>query len=162
MLNLSEEANSLSIVCATADDAAQATAYVKKLADFMKVSKTTTVTEEKMKALLESGAGKAVFGMVQGEIAAFLYYYETAPALLGERGIYIDVLYVEEAYRKSGVGRQMMSYMAQLAMENGYKRLEWACLDWNEPALDFYEKLGADTMDSIILHRLKPEHMRKR
>lgn len=151
-----------SIVCAAADDGERAAAYVKKLADYMNVSGTAAVTAEKMKAFLESGAGKAVFGMAEDEVAAFLYYYETAPALLGERGIYIDVLYVEEKYRKCGIGRQMMDYIARLAVQKGCKRLEWACLDWNGPAMDFYRKLGAKTMDSIILHRMNPEDLQGR
>lgn len=152
----------LSITCATADDAEMAAAYVKKLADYMNVSGTAAVTAEKMKRLLESGAGKAVFGMAGDEIAAFLYYYEIAPALLGDGGIYIDVLYVEEKYRKYGIGRQMMDYIAQLAVKKGCKRLEWACLDWNRPAMDFYRKLGAKAMDSIILHRIDPEELQGR
>lgn len=149
----------LSITCVETDDGERAAAYVKKLADYMNVSGTATVTAEKMAAFLESGAGKAVFGMAGDEVAAFLYYYETAPALLGTRGIYIDVLYVEEKYRSCGVGRQMMDYAAQLAAKKGYKRLEWACLDWNKPAMDFYSKLGAKTMDSIVLHRMNPEEL---
>lgn len=149
----------VSITCVGTDDGKRAAAYVKKLADYMNVSGTATVTAEKMTAFLESGAGKAIFGMAGDEIAAFLYYYETAPALLGTRGIYIDVLYVEEKYRSCGVGRQMMDYVAQLAAKKGYKRLEWACFDWNKPAMDFYSKLGAKTMDSIVLHRMNPEEL---
>ena len=94
---------------------------------------------------------------MDGKIVAFLYYYNNSSAFIGEKGMYIDGFYVDEAYRGYGLGKQMMEYMANLALERGCGRLEWGCLDWNQPALDFYKNLGAKGVDTMTIYRLSKD-----
>ncbi len=70
-------------------------------------------------------------------------------------GIWLEDLYVEEEFRRSGVGEALLVHLARLAVDRGAARLEWAALDWNTPALRFYEKLGAQRQDSWLMHRLE-------
>lgn len=154
------DSSKFKIVEATPDDAAVVTAFVRKLGDFMNVLHRTTVTEDKMRELLKSGDGNAIIGMVDNTPAAVLYYYVIAPSLMGERGYYLDSMFIEEEYRRNGIGRMMIKHLAQKAVDNGYKRLEWTCFDWNKSAMDLYKKIGASTMDSIIIHRVPPEEIK--
>lgn len=135
-------------------DAALALEFIRKLGTYQKMRDKVVATEQDVRDLLVSGAGEAIFGVLEGEVAAFLYYYPIAPGILGKKGIYIDVFYVEEQYRSLGLGKKMMRYMAQLALVRGCERLEWVCLDWNESAIGFYKRMGGNAMDMMTTYRL--------
>lgn len=136
------------------EDAAEAAIYLQKLGSFMKVQATTTVTAEKLRSLLESGAGRGLWGIYQGKTVAFMYYYDNSASLRGETGIYIDSLYIEAPYRRCGIGREMIKHVAEEALEKGCKRLEWMCMDWNKEAIALYEKLGAVAFDTATTFRM--------
>lgn len=142
---------------ANAGDAAMVVAFMQKLGTYQKMRDSITATEEGVRKLLETGAGEAIFGDLDNETVAFLYYYNNSSAFIGEKGIYIDGFYVDENCRGQGIGRQMMKYMANLALQRGCKRLEWGCLDWNEPALRFYGNMGAKGVDIMTIYRLTPD-----
>ncbi len=127
---------------------------MKKLCIYQKMEDTSMINEENMRKLLNDGAGKGIIAYVDGKPAAFMYYYYNYPMLIGEKCIYIDCLYIEEEYRHSGIGSHILKYIADLALDEGCRRLEWACLTWNQPALNMYNKIGAKTMDNISLHRV--------
>lgn len=143
------------------EDAALALEFIQKLGAYQKMRDKVVAVEQDIQALLASGAGEALFGVLEGKVAVFLYYYEIAPGLLGKKGLYIDVFYVEETYRGIGLGKKMMQHMAQLALERGCERLEWVCLDWNEPAIDFYKNLGGNAMDIMTTYRLPSDKIRE-
>lgn len=143
------------------EDAALVLEFIQKLGIYQKMRDKVVAQEQDLQALLASGAGEAIFGTLEDEAVAFLYYYQIAPGLLGKKGLYIDVFYVEEPHRGTGLGRKMMRYMAQLALERGCERLEWVCLDWNEPAIDFYKNLGGNAMDIMTTYRLPPDKIQE-
>lgn len=143
------------------EDAALAVEFVKKLGAYQKMSDRTTLTEEQFRMLITEGGGEAIFGEADGKAVAFIYYFGNSTAFIGVKGLYVDVFYVDEEYRASGVGRQMMKYMANLALERRCDRLEWVCLDWNEPAIGFYKGLGADAYDMMTTYRIGRDGIEK-
>lgn len=136
------------------EDLSLAVGFMKKLCIYQKMDDTSMINEDNMKVLLSDGAGKGLIVYADDKPAAFMYYYYNYPMLIGTKCIYIDCLYIEEEYRHSGVGTQILQYIANMALDEGCRRLEWACLTWNRPALDMYEKIGAKTMDNISMHRV--------
>ena len=136
------------------EDISLAVDFMKKLCVYQKMDDTSMINEDNMKGLLSDGAGKGLIVYADDKPAAFMYYYYNYPMLIGTKCIYIDCLYIEEEYRHSGLGTQILQYVANMALDEGYRRLEWACLTWNQPALDMYEKIGAKTMDNISMHRV--------
>ena len=151
----------LQIKAAKPEDAAEAVKFLKKLGEFMRVEATATVTEEKLEKLLASGAGRGIFGVADGKAVAFMYYFGNSASLRGEKGIYIDSLYIEEEYRRSGIGREMIRHVAREALGEGCTRLEWLCFDWNAAAIDLYHKIGASPFHGVTTYRMPVEKIRE-
>src|SRR5215204_6878966 len=91
------------------------------------------------------------------EVVGFALYFRNFSTWEGVHGIYLEDLYVMPEYRGSGLGRALLASLAGLAIERGYARLEWAVLDWNQPAIDFYRSLGAVAMEEWTVYRLSGE-----
>ncbi len=143
---------------ATADDGALMLSFMKKLGVYQKMSAHILATEELLAERIARGEAKAVFGFCEHQPVAFMFYYVVSSAFIGEAGYYIDALYIDEAYRDKGFGHALMTYLAREAKAAGYGRIEWGCLDWNEPALHFYETFGAKGVGDMTIYRLhRPE-----
>ncbi len=151
----------LQIKEAKPEDAAKAVEFLKKLGEFMEVEATTTVTAEKLQSLLASGVGKGIFGIADDKTVAFMYYFGNSASLRGEKGIYIDSLYIEEEYRRSGIGKAMIRYVAREALEEGCTRLEWLCFDWNTKAIDLYGKIGANPFHGVTTYRMPVDKIKE-
>jgi GNAT superfamily N-acetyltransferase len=89
-----------------------------------------------------------------GEIVGFALFFATYSTWLGKQGLWLEDLFVLETHRRRGIGRALLGRVAQLAVERGCGRLEWAVLDWNAPALGFYRRLGAVALDTWTMHRV--------
>ena len=87
-------------------------------------------------------------------LAAFALWFLNTSTWTGRHGIYLEDLYVRPQHRGLGLGRRLMSELARICLDRGYARLEWWVLDWNEPAIDFYDRLGAQPMDEWTVHRM--------
>lgn len=135
--------------------------FMKKLCVYQKMDDSSMINEENMVKLLAEGAGKGLIAFVDDKPVAYMYYYYNYPMLIGTKCIYIDCLYIEEEYRHLGIGTQILKYVANMALDEGCRRLEWMCLTWNKPALDMYDKLGAQKMDNISLHRVYYDNLVK-
>ncbi len=98
---------------------------------------------------------------VDDEPVGFALFFHNFSTFLGKPGIYLEDLYVRPAYRGSGAGRALLSWLARLAVERDCGRLEWWVLDWNEPSIGFYKKLGAEAMDDWTVYRLAGEPLRR-
>lgn len=90
----------------------------------------------------------------QGEVAGFALFFHNFSTWTGKPGVYLEDLFIRPQHRRHGYGRELLRALARLAVERGCGRLEWAVLDWNEPAIAFYRALGAGTMDEWTTHRL--------
>lgn len=143
---------------ATVEDGALMLAFMKKLGAYQKMSDHITATEALLSERIARGEAKAIFVIHSHTPVAFMFYYVISSAFIGEAGYYIDALYIDEAYRDKGIGHKLMHYLAKEADAAGYGRIEWGCLDWNEPALHFYETFGAKGVGDMTIYRLhRPE-----
>jgi GNAT superfamily N-acetyltransferase len=134
---------------------------MRKLGEYQKMLDKITATEEGMHKLLSENKGEAIFGDYDGETVAFIYFFQNYSAFIGQIGMYIDGFYVNEDMRAKGLGKIMMAFMSKLALERGCKRLEWGCLDWNEPTVKFYKDLGAVGVDIMTIYRFSPDKLKE-
>ena len=130
--------------------------FVRELAIYEKAEDEAKATPEHIRRTLFC-EHPAVFGLiceVEGKAIGFAVYFFSYSTWLGKHGIYLEDLYVAPEYRKLGAGKALLQHLAQLAVAKGCGRLEWAVLDWNTPAIEFYESFGARPKDDWISYRL--------
>ena len=129
--------------------------FIKKLADYEKMSDQVVATEELLYEWIFEKKKAEVLFVCEGEkevgIALFFHNFST---FLGRAGIYLEDLFVLPEYRGMGYGKALLKRLAQITVERGCGRLEWACLDWNQPSIDFYRSLGTVPMDEWTTYRL--------
>jgi len=137
-----------SIRPARAADVAHIHAMIVELAVFEKLEHLVVATE----ALLHEGlfgahlSCEAIVGEENGEVVTFALFFHNFSTFLTKKGLYLEDLYVKQSHRGKGYGTRMLQRLAQLALERGCGRFEWSVLDWNTPAIDFYQSMGADVM----------------
>jgi len=137
--------------------------FIKKLALYERLSHVVTATEEILRRNLfgEKSVAEAILAEYQGAVAGFAVYFYNFSTFEGKPGIFIEDLYVDESHRRQGLGLAMFMHVARLAKEQGCGRLEWSVLDWNEPAIRFYENLGAEPLSDWTTYRLTGEVLRR-
>ncbi len=151
------------IRAASADDAPVILAFIKKLAAYEKLAHVVVATEELLRETLfgERPTAEVALGYLEDKPVGFVLFFHNFSTFLGLPGIYIEDLFVEESYRGRGFGRALLLYVARLARERRCGRLEWSVLDWNEPAIGFYKKLGAVPMSEWTVFRVTGESLDK-
>ena len=145
---------------ASPDDAGLVVSFMKKLGTYQKMADKIIATEAGIRKLLAEQKGEAVFGIYDGEMVGFVYFYQTSSAFIGQSGLYVDGFLIDDALRFKGLGKIMMSFMSKLALERGCQRLEWGCLDWNAPTLKFYKSMGAYGVDNMTIYRFAPDQLK--
>lgn len=129
--------------------------FIKELADYEKMLNEVVATEELLKeSLFERKMAEVIIGEYKNKPVAFALFFHNFSTFLGRPGIYLEDLYVKPEMRGKGIGKIMLSFLANLCVERKCGRLEWWCLDWNEPAIEFYKKMGAIPMDEWTVYRL--------
>ncbi len=146
----------VTIRVATPDDVPLVLAFIRDLAIYEKLEHQVVATEEGLARSLfgDTPAAEVVFAEVAGQAVGFALFFHTFSTFLGQRGLYLEDLFVQDAARGKGVGRALLAHLARLAIERGCGRLEWVVLDWNEPALQFYRGIGAEAMSAWSVQRL--------
>ncbi len=141
---------------ASEEDVPLILAFIKHLAEYEKLSNEVVVTEELLNTYLfgEKKTAEVVLGYEEDKPVGFALYFYNFSTFLGKPGIYLEDLFVLEEYRGNGYGKHLLLYLAKLAKDKNCGRLEWAVLDWNQPAIDFYESLGAKQLDEWIVNRV--------
>jgi len=149
----------LEIRPATEKDAALILSFIKELAEYERLSHEVVATEEILReTLFENSYGtEVVIAYLKETPVGFALYFHNYSTFLGRSGIYLEDLYVRPEHRGKGVGRELLVYVAQVARERDCGRLEWSVLDWNEPAIKFYRKLGANPLDEWTTFRVTGE-----
>jgi GNAT superfamily N-acetyltransferase len=107
----------------------------------------------------ERPAAEALIAQLGSEVVGYALYFPTFSSFLAKQGVWLEDLFVRPAHRGAGVGRALLAAVAACTRERGGERLEWAALDWNELALGFYRRIGAQTMGEWITHRLVGEEL---
>jgi GNAT superfamily N-acetyltransferase len=156
-------ATGLRIRPATPDDVDQIHASILALAEFERARDRVTATPEMLAAGLfgERPGAEVLIAELDETPAGFALFYGTFSTWEGRPGIWLEDLFVPERHRGAGVGGALLARLAAIALERGCARLEWHALDWNEPALRFYERLGATRLSPWELHRLDGESLRR-
>jgi GNAT superfamily N-acetyltransferase len=148
---------------ATIDDAATILSFIRQLAEYERLLDRVVATEDRLRESLfgETPAAEVLLAFVEARPVGFALFFHNFSTFLGSRGLYLEDLFVVPDARGQGVGRRLLQALARLAVERRCGRLEWAVLDWNEPALRFYKSLDARQMNEWIIHRLTPVEIAK-
>lgn len=132
--------------------------FIKGLAEYEKMSDEVVATEEILDEwLFDKEKAEVIFAIAEGEEVGFALFFHNFSTFLGRAGIYLEDLFVKPKYRGNGYGKAILKRLAQIAVERGCGRLEWSCLDWNQPSFDFYLSLGATPMSGWTGYRLTGE-----
>jgi GNAT superfamily N-acetyltransferase len=141
---------------ATPDDVPLIITFIHELATYEKLAHDVVASEADMHVALfgERPVIEAVIASVDDEPVGYALFFPNFSTFLGKPGLYLEDLYVRPAARGAGVGRKLLQHLAHLVIERGWGRLEWSVLDWNEPSIAFYKKMGAKAMDEWTVFRL--------
>ena len=141
-------------------DVAKILYFIKELAAYEKMSDEVIATEELLKEwIFEQKKAEVIFAIVDNKEIGFALFFHNFSTFLGRAGIYLEDLYVMPEYRGKGYGKALLKKLAQIAVERKCGRLEWWCLDWNQPSIDFYLSLGAEAMDEWTVYRIAGEKL---
>ena len=154
--------NAFSIRQAVPADVTLILQFIKKLGAYEKLSHEVVATEEKLrKTLFEQKMAEVIIGEYQGEPVGFALFFHNYSTFLGQAGIYLEDLFIDPGMRGKGFGKKMLAHLAKLAVERDCGRLEWSCLDWNEPSICFYKGLGAKALEDWTIFRVTGETLRE-
>lgn len=146
---------------ATPDDCGQILQFVRALAEYEKLLHKVVATEEILQKHLfgDHPTAEVIIGEADGSPVGFALFFQNFSTFLGQPGIYLEDLFVSPAQRGKGYGKALLACLAQIAIDRQCGRLEWSVLDWNTPAIEFYQSLGAETMDGWKVNRLSGDHL---
>lgn len=146
---------------AEVEDASLILGFIKELARYEEAEEEVTATVEDIENNLFSGSTttEALICTSDKTPIGIAIYFLNFSTWLGKNGLYLEDLYISPYHRGSGAGRRLLKYLAELAVENNYGRFEWSVLDWNEPAIRFYESIGAKAQSEWVSYRLEGESL---
>lgn len=129
--------------------------FIKELAEYEKMSNEVVATEEDLRnSLFERKMAEVIIAEYDHKPVGFALFFHNFSTFLGRPGIYLEDLFIKPEMRGKGIGKMILAFLAKLAIERKCGRLEWWCLDWNEPSIQFYRKLGAVPMDDWTVYRV--------
>ncbi len=136
--------------------------FIKDLAKYEKMENEVIATEALLKEwIFDKQKAEVIFALKDGKEVGFALFFHNFSTFLGRAGIYLEDLYVMPKHRGFGYGRAILRKLAQIAVERGCGRLEWWCLDWNKPSIDFYLSLGAEPMSDWTAYRIAGDTLNK-
>jgi len=137
--------------------------FIRGLAEYEKLLNQAVATEETMQETLFGAKryAEVIIARYKNEPAGFALFFHNFSTFVGRPGIYLEDLFVLPEFRNKGIGKALFTYLAKLAVERKCGRFEWAVLDWNKPAIGFYEKMGAVCLDDWRIFRLTGEALVK-
>ena len=147
---------------ATEEDVGLILEFIRDLAEYEKMSDQVVATEALLHEwIFEKRKAEVLFICEGGKAVGFALFFHNFSTFLGRAGIYLEDLFVMPEYRNRGYGKVLLKKLAQITVERGCGRLEWACLDWNRPSIDFYLSLGAVQMNEWTTYRLTGETLNR-
>ena len=148
---------------AQARDAAQIHAFIVELAIYEKAEHEVIASVADIeRSLFEPGSpARGLISEIDGQPVGFAVYFLSYSTWLGRKGLYLEDLYVSPQHRGSGAGKRLLRHLAQLAFDSGCGRFEWSVLDWNEPAIQFYQSLGAKPQAEWVRYRMAGETLKQ-
>ena len=147
--------NNFEIRYATEKDAALILDFIRGIAEYEKMADEVVATEELLQEwIFEKKSAEVIFAMEDGVEVGFALFFYNFSTFVGRAGLYLEDLFVKVEHRGKGYGKALLQKLAQIAVERGCGRMEWVCLDWNKPSIDFYRSLDAVPMDEWTIYRL--------
>ena len=129
--------------------------FIRELARYEKLEQEVVATESLLEEwIFDKGKAEVLFALAGGKEVGFALFFHNFSTFLGRAGLYLEDLYVRPEYRKKGYGKALIQELARIAKERGCGRLEWWCLDWNQPSIEFYLSLGAEPMKDWTVYRI--------
>lgn len=136
--------------------------FIKDLARYEKMEDQVSATEQELEEwIFDKQKAEVIFAVLDGKETGFALFFHNFSTFLGKAGIYLEDLYVMPEYRGKGYGKRILQKLAEIAVERGCGRLEWWCLDWNKPSIDFYLSLGAVPMNDWTVYRITGDTLQK-
>ena len=134
--------------------------FIKELADYEKMLDEVVADEATLEAwIFDKQKAEVIFAVEEGKEVGFALFFYNFSTFLGRAGIYLEDLYVRPECRGKGYGKAILRKLASIAVERGCGRLEWWCLDWNKPSIDFYLSMGAEPMTDWTVYRVAGEKL---
>lgn len=135
--------------------------FIRELAEYERMGDEVIATENLLlEWIFEKKKAEVIFALENGKEVGFALFFHNFSTFLGRAGIYLEDLFVLPEYRGRGYGRGLIQTLAHIAVERGCGRLEWWCLDWNQPSIDFYLSLGAQPMEDWTVYRIAGETLK--
>ena len=152
----------INIRLATPEDVPTILAFIQGLAEYEKLADQVVATEDKLKQTLfgDKRYAEVVIAEYNQQAAGFALFFHNYSTFLAKPGIYLEDLFVLPDFRGKGLGKVLLSYLAKLAVERDCGRLEWSVLDWNQPAIDFYQAQGATMLHDWRINRVTGENLK--
>lgn len=145
---------------ATEKDTALILEFIKGLAEYEKMGELVVADVDTLRHwIFEKQKAEVIFAMEEGKEVGFALFFHNFSTFLGRAGIYLEDLFVYPEYRGRGYGKALICQLAKIAVERGCGRLEWWCLDWNQPSIDFYLSLGAEPMNEWTTYRIAGDRL---
>ncbi len=147
--------NNFNIRPARPEEAGLVLEFIKKLAVYEKCADEVVADEPTLRhSLFEERSAEVVFAEEDGEVVGFALFFHNFSTFVGRKELYLEDLFILPEKRGKGYGKALLKYLANLAVERNCGRMEWICLDWNQPALKVYRSIGAIPMDEWTVQRL--------
>lgn len=154
--------NATTIRYATEQDVPFIKACIHELAVYERSAEKDESTEDMLREnIFVKGFAKVLIAEYNGEKVGYALWFNNFSTWLARPGIYLEDLYVHPQFRHKGVGKALLKRLAEITVGNGWGRLEWSCLKWNTPSLDFYESLGANRLDEWVTLRMDGEKLKE-
>ena len=148
----------LTIRFATREDTPLILRFIRSLAEYEKMLDLVVADEALLEEqLFEKKNAEVIFAVEDGVEVGFALFFHNFSTFLGRAGLYLEDLYVDPEFRGKGYGKALLQKLAAIAVERGCGRMEWTCLDWNQPSIDVYTALGAQPMSEWTVYRLAGE-----
>ena len=150
----------LSFRRAAREDTPLILSFIRQLAEYEQMADQVVATEELLEQeIFDRHGAEVVFALADGQEIGFALYFFNFSTFLGRAGLYLEDLYVRPEYRGKGYGKALLQHLAHIACERGCGRMEWWCLDWNRPSIDFYLSLNARPMSEWTVYRLAGQEL---
>ena len=144
------------------EDTALILRFIRELAAYEQLEDQVVADEETLRRwIFEKKGAEVLFVLEDGREVGFALYFHNFSTFLGRAGVYLEDLFVLPEYRGRGYGKALLCRLAAIAKEEGCGRLEWWCLDWNKPSIDFYKSMGAEPMEDWTVYRVAGETLDK-
>ncbi|MDY6227224.1 MAG: GNAT family N-acetyltransferase [Clostridium sp.] len=136
--------------------------FIKEIAEYEKMSEQVIATEETIReSIFKNNRAEVVILELEEKPIGYALYFYNFSTFIGRSGLYLEDIFIKKKFRGKGIGKEAFKFLIKKAKEEGCKRIEWTCLNWNEPSIKFYKSLGAFPMDEWTTYRLSEKEINK-